>query len=504
MTRMANPTAMEDKMASADLSPGERKLKAKRRRWWIIIAMLALAGFIPGFLLGYSEGEGLVDPQGVWPAWIVILLAATFLIAVPIGSLLLYRQMDELERDIHRKAAAMAGGVLVIVYPVWWLLWMGALAPEPIHWVLFLIFYATILLSWLYYRLRISAADLPPRLSTHPERNPTMKKLLTCLLAFTALSAPVHAQPAPAAATTPAAAANLPDADPPLWVVRDEDTTIYMLGTFHMLDGRPWFNDEVKTAFDASQELVLEVLLPEDPMAQQQLMAPLIMRYGVDPQGRTISSRLTTDEARKLAEQLSGLGLPVAAFERFEPWVVTLALTQAAAAKLNLQGSNGPEGVLRRAARERNMPEAELETSESQIRMFDSMPEESQVAGLKAMIANPNAGVESLRPMLDAWSRGDERAIAAITMAQDGQDPRSYDILFTNRNANWARWIDERLDRPGTVFMAVGAGHLVGRGSVQEHLQRLNIRTERVASPGASQDYPLCRSRADDRCRQRR
>jgi hypothetical protein len=68
MTRMANPTAMEDKMASADLSPGERKLKAKRRRWWIIIAMLALAGFIPGFLLGYSEGEGLVDPQGVWPA----------------------------------------------------------------------------------------------------------------------------------------------------------------------------------------------------------------------------------------------------------------------------------------------------------------------------------------------------------------------------------------------------------------------------------------------------
>ena len=51
-------------------------------------------------------------------------------------------------------------------------------------------------------------------------------------------------------------AGRLPDADPALWVVRDADTTIYLFGTFHLLDGRPWFNDEVKTAFDASSELV--------------------------------------------------------------------------------------------------------------------------------------------------------------------------------------------------------------------------------------------------------
>ena len=50
-------------------------------------------------------------------------------------------------------------------------------------------------------------------------------------------------------------------------MVRDADTTIYLFGTFHLLDGRPWFNDEVKTAFDASSELVMEAILPEDPMA---------------------------------------------------------------------------------------------------------------------------------------------------------------------------------------------------------------------------------------------
>ena len=42
-----------------------------------------------------------------------------------------------------------------------------------------------------------------------------------------------------------------------MWVVRDADTTIYLFGTFHALDGkRDWFNDEVKQAFDASDDVV--------------------------------------------------------------------------------------------------------------------------------------------------------------------------------------------------------------------------------------------------------
>ena len=51
-----------------------------------------------------------------------------------------------------------------------------------------------------------------------------------------AQDAQVHAEPA-----NNAAAASLPDANPAIWVVRDEDTIVYLFGTFHMLDGRPWF-----------------------------------------------------------------------------------------------------------------------------------------------------------------------------------------------------------------------------------------------------------------------
>ena len=53
---------------------------------------------------------------------------------------------------------------------------------------------------------------------------------------------------------------------------------------------------------------------------------------------------------------------------------------------------------------------------------------------------------------------------------------------MTDRNANWADWIDKRLDKPGIVFLGVGAGHLAGRDSVQDLLDKRGIKSARVTS----------------------
>ena len=52
--------------------------------------------------------------------------------------------------------------------------------------------------------------------------------------------------------------------------------------------------------------------------------------------------------------------------------------------------------------------------------------------------------------------------------------------LLTNRNKAWAQWLKARLDTPGTVFVAVGAGHLGGKDSVQAYLARGGVATQRV------------------------
>ena len=300
-----------------------------------------------------------------------------------------------------------------------------------------------------------------------------MKSLLMAVALAFAPAASL-AQETSAAPAAPAAA--LPDADPALWAVRDADTTIYLFGTFHMLDGRPWFNDEIKTAFDASNELVIEAIIPDNPADLQ----PLIVRYAVDPQGRRLSQRLTTEENAALGTALTALGVPPAALDPLEPWFVSITLTAVASQRLGIRPENGPEAILRRAAGERSLPVHELEGMEWQLRLFDNMPEEQQLDQLRQAIEHVDEIDDQLAPMLAAWSTGDVDGLVAIINQSAGEDPALHRLLFTERNATWANWIRERMGRPGTVFVAVGGGHLAGPDSVQAVLATHGLTAERV------------------------
>jgi uncharacterized protein YbaP (TraB family) len=305
----------------------------------------------------------------------------------------------------------------------------------------------------------------------------SMKKLfLAAALALWPAAAPALTPPAATAPAAQAAPAPLPDADPALWVVRDEDTAVYLFGTFHLLDGRPWFNDEVKTAFDASDELVVEAIIPDDLSELQ----PLVLRYAIDPQGRKLSDRLTPEQNAVLAQAVSGLGAPAAAFDPLEPWFVSMTLASVISQRLGISAEHGPEGVLVRAARARDIPISELEGLEWQIRLFDEMPEEQQLAQLRQTLDSLDTLDESLAPMLAAWSAGDAETLHDQLVAHGEEDPALQRLLFTDRNRTWAEWVRQRLERPGTAFVAVGAGHLAGNDSVQAVLREHGIAAERV------------------------
>jgi uncharacterized protein len=295
-----------------------------------------------------------------------------------------------------------------------------------------------------------------------------MKKLL--------LAAALAAVATPALSETPAPQ---PDADPAIWAVRDADTTIYLFGTFHLLDGRrDWFNDEVRTAFDRSHELVLEFADDLDPATIQ----PLVARYAVDPAGRTLPQRLPAPLAARLRGELAELGLPAGAFDQFEPWFVSMTLVALGAQRLGITGEQGTETVLTAAARARNMPIAGVETLESQMRMLDAVPEATQIEHLTQTVEGLDRLGETFRPMLDAWAAGDIDRIFEIVTAQTGTDTATYRTYLVDRNARWTDWVRARMDRPGTVFVAVGTAHLAGPDSVQALLARHGLRAERIAN----------------------
>lgn len=282
----------------------------------------------------------------------------------------------------------------------------------------------------------------------------------------------IAAEPAPVAATA------LTDADPALWVVKDEDTTIYLFGTVHVLKpGLSWFDEAVKDAFDKSDEMMLEIVMPEDQNAVARTMMPLAM----DQSGKTIPSRLTADQLKAYQAAIVSVGLPANAFDNFEPWFPAMTLSVLPLTKLGYDPEQGAEKLLTKFAKADAKPVSGLETLEEQLGFFDQLPDTQQVAFLNTVVRD----MDKLGPMLDKmvalWAKGDPDGLAVAMNESMAATPELAKTLLYDRNARWADQIKTRLDKPGTVFIAVGAGHLAGEKSVQDYLKAQGLTATRVA-----------------------
>ncbi|SHN54344.1 TraB/GumN family protein [Erythrobacter sanguineus] len=290
------------------------------------------------------------------------------------------------------------------------------------------------------------------------------------LVLFAASPALADNQAAPETAAQTAASSG-----PALWKVADEDTTIYLFGTVHVLpEGIDWYDATIADALTGSDMIVTEI--PMDKASEAELQQ-LTMSKGMLAPGTTLRSLLTPEQATSYEAALAKIGAPPAAFDPFKPWLAGLTLSLLPLMQQGYDPSAGVEKVL--LSKVGDKPQGALETAEFQLGIFDSMTTEAQVAFMMDAVD----GMDEVKSMLDRmvaeWAKGDADELAAM-MNESMSDPAVAEALLYSRNANWAEWIDVRLDEPGTVFIAVGAGHLAGSKSVQAYLTERGITTDRI------------------------
>jgi uncharacterized protein YbaP (TraB family) len=298
--------------------------------------------------------------------------------------------------------------------------------------------------------------------------------------AFALAASPAAGAPvATAAAGKPAPAATA-HPKPALWLLADEDTRIYLFGTIHILPaGLQWRSPTFDAVARAADELVLEVAEDPDEAAAPSTRALMMLEAP-----RPILERVSPERRAALQEMIESLGLQPVLFDRMQTWaaVMTIAVVGMTQAMAGPDGSlddlPGVEDALRVDFTESRRPISGVETGPQQLGFLAGLSAATQQAMLDELVDSYLEGDPDLmEPSDEDWLRGD---LADIAEEMAELPPELYEVLVTRRNRAWTRWLIDRLDRPGTVLFAVGAGHLAGRDSVQSMLQARGFTVRRV------------------------
>jgi uncharacterized protein YbaP (TraB family) len=298
-----------------------------------------------------------------------------------------------------------------------------------------------------------------------------MKKLLQRLLAPVAALLTLGSGASAAQAGTHVAR-------PALWSVSDADTTVYLFGTIHLLpDNYQWRTPKIEQAVGGSQQLVIETIVDEkDPMK----LFGILMRIGMSPGLPPLVDRVPADKRAALLDAVKKSGFPPKTLDNMETWAAAFILLGNQFKDLGLKNDQGVEMTLRSAFAGQGKPIGELESNLEQLTFFDQLPEQAQRELLEGAIEQASTVRTDFNDMLTAWVRGDVKAIARSFNRDLAASPELAQALIKQRNANWSKWIEQRMAQPGAVMVAVGAGHLAGRDSVIDLLKREGYRVRRL------------------------
>jgi len=274
-------------------------------------------------------------------------------------------------------------------------------------------------------------------------------------------------------------------AGPTLWVAKAKGSTVYMMGTVHLLPPDvSWQTPAVEKAVKDSSELWLEIVLPVGPGDAEEMKRTqqLVARLSMAPEGERLSAKLTPEEWTRLQAIVAPTHVPPAVLDRMQPWFASVVAAQGVALGVGWSADRGADVVIDREAVAQGKTVKGFETAERQMQMFAAMPADAQLALLRSSLDDAGeTGKAKLEAIARAWAAGDDAAAAVhlVTGIKD-KSPDLYARMVVARNRAWVPEIEAMLKTPGVRMMAVGDGHLLGPDGVPALLKADGVRVERL------------------------
>ncbi|WP_374089720.1 TraB/GumN family protein [Methylomicrobium lacus] len=267
---------------------------------------------------------------------------------------------------------------------------------------------------------------------------------------------------------------------PLLWQVSDEDNSVYMLGSFHMLKAEDYpLAAAVNQAFDAAGKVYFEVA-PEELNNPASVQA--MMKTGLIEGGGTLKQILKTDTWKRLQHYCQTHALPIESFQAMKPWLAALTIANLAVTQAGFLPDLGLDKHYMDMAAIARKDTAGLETLSQQVGVFAQMAPKDQELFLNQTLKDMQNPAQ-LEQLHQRWRNGDAEGLLQL-LSQDSinDTPAFYRRLNRDRNRVWLPQISAflRENTQGDALVVVGSLHLLGADGLIELLKAQGFRVVRL------------------------
>lgn len=245
-----------------------------------------------------------------------------------------------------------------------------------------------------------------------------------------------------------------------LWEVsgRGLKENSYLFGTFHLMcKGDILISEQLAQAVYNSDAVYMELDMDDPAMVMGGLM--MLNMKG----GKKLQELYNAEEYRKVSSFFKdSLHMPVAFLERTKPYFLVAMLYPK---MMPCKTVSGVEEELVRLAKKATKPVYGLETMQFQAAVFDSIPYEAQAKELLKSIDSMSAYSKYFDTMVQVYKKQQLTEIENMFSKSEFGMAEHQDILLDKRNKNWVTQLIPVMEKKA-VFVAVGAGHLVGKNGL--------------------------------------
>lgn len=268
-------------------------------------------------------------------------------------------------------------------------------------------------------------------------------------------------------------------ARPSVWLLKSKKGNLVLLGSVHVGQENFYpFPAPVEAAFESASALVVELNIAKVDPSQAALVTREHGFFSAKQreEGQSLTSVLGREENLTLNRFCEGENknlCPSAEHrEMMRPWLLALHFANAMLVGSKFDTDLGVDRYFITKAGDK--PIVELESLSQQLNAFSSLAMSDQSEFLLQALLDAEQADVIISEMVSAWRQGDDSTLEKLVLAplrEAASGDGLYRSLIVQRNLAMAASLQAQVKAGETLFVVVGAGHLLGDQGLIKLLQ---------------------------------